>query len=408
MFDPAIRNSALIVLSNNDGAIVALSPEAKRIGIPKFEPYFKLQKFLAQNNVVVKSSNYALYADISEKLMAVIGRFCDHQYIYSIDESFLKFDGYNTTIKDWYEYGHQIRRAAWRETKIPIGVGFGPTPTLAKASSHASKRIQGYQGIAVIDDERSRKHILSSMSVTDVWGIGNRLGKKLNIMGINTALDLANMSPKQARKSFSVLVERTVRELNGTVCLEWDELPQAKKEIYSTKSFGNRISDVHALKSALISHCETVCKKLRKQQSVATQFVVFASSSPHDAQRNNEPFFRRSYHIAFPVGTSDPTVLANEINSVLPHLFQPGVKYYRAGIGAIELASQKFNQADLFNISQDNKPLMDCLDTINKRYGAGTLSLASAQQSKRWQMKQEFMSPQYTTNWRHIPLINCS
>ena len=268
VFDPSIRNKPVVVLTNNDGCICAVDPIARKLGIPKFIPYFKIKHFLEKNNVVIRSSNYELYADLSEKMMNVISRFCDNQYVYSIDESFLYFKNYNNLIKDWHKYGHEIRTTVWRETRLPVGVGFGSTPTLSKAANHAAKKLSGYNGVAVIDDDKSRQEILSRMSVTDVWGIGSRLGKRLNVLGINNAWQLAKQDSKSMRKQFSVVVERTINELNGITCLNWDDIRQPKKEIFSTRSFGQRVTDHNALKAALTSHASIVGRKVRHQQSL--------------------------------------------------------------------------------------------------------------------------------------------
>lgn len=168
VFDPAIRSKPVVVLTNNDGCICAVCPIARRLNIPKFAPYFKVKQLLAQNNVVIRSSNYELYADLSDKMMNVIGRFCDVQHVYSIDESFLHFNGYTPVINDWFAYGHTIRRTVWRETKLPVGVGFGSTATLAKAANHAAKKLSGFNGVAVINCEASRKAILQRMSCQDI------------------------------------------------------------------------------------------------------------------------------------------------------------------------------------------------------------------------------------------------
>ena len=402
VFDPSIRKRPVVVLTNNDGCICAVSPEARLLNIPKFEPYFKLRKYLDQHNVVVRSSNYELYADLSNRMMNVIGRFCDNQHIYSIDESFLQFTGFSSIIEDWHQYGHDIRLAVWRETKLPVGVGFGITPTLSKAANHAAKKLEGFNGVAVIDDKYSAKAILERMAVTDVWGIGSRLGKKLNMMRIYTAQDLASQSPKNMRKQFSVVVERTVEELNGTVCLNWDEVKQVKQEIYSTRSFGERVTSLHDLKSSLVTHCSIVGKKLRQQASMTKKIIIFAHSSQHE---NN--FYKRSFMYEFPTPTNDSCVLANAVNEVLPHIYAAGVRFYKAGIGAIELVSEQYLQSDLFNKSPDNKKLMQSMDMINRRFGKGTISIASEQQTQGWQMKRNFLSPRYTTRWCDIPKIQC-
>lgn len=402
VFDPAIRSKPVVVLTNNDGCVCAICPIARRLNIPKFGSYFKVKHLLEQNNVVIRSSNYELYADLSDKMMNIIARFCDTQHIYSIDESFLHFDGYTSLIKDWHEYGHTIRRTVWRETKLPVGVGFGPTPTLAKAANHAAKKLSGFNGVAVINSEQTRQAILQRMSCEDVWGIGRRLAKKLKIMNIHTAWDLAQQNPRAMRRAFSVVVERTVSELNGITCLNWDDVRQDKREIYSTRSFGERICEPTALKTALINHVTTVANKLRAQRSLTHQLYIFAASGAHENK-----YYKKSFVYKFPSPTNDTCVMANAVSEVFNKIYQPGIRFYKCGVGAVELISEQFQQNDLFNKSPDNPKLMQCLDTINNRYGKGMLSLASSKLNDRWHMNRDFLSPQYTTRWRDIPKIYC-
>jgi DNA polymerase V len=403
VFDPSIRFKPVVVLTNNDGCICAICPIARKLNIPKFQPYFKVKNYLEQHNVVVRSSNYELYADLSDRMMTVINRFCDDHYVYSIDESFLRFTGFTKIINDWADYGQTIRRAVWRETGLPVGVGFGTTTTLAKAANHAAKKLSGYNGVAVINDEHSRQAILTRMDVTDVWGIGSRLGKKLKFMGIDTAWELACQNPKAMRRMFSVVVERTVSELNGIACLSWDEVKQNKKEIYSTRSFGERVCDITTLKSALITHAAIVGRKLRKQHSLAKRIVIFAASSPHE-----EFYYKKSLLYDFPIPTSDTSVMAKAVSGVINDIFKVNTRFYRCGIGAIELESDLFQQADMFSVSEDKPRMMECLDAINKRYGVGTLSLGSEKLTQTWNMKRAFLSPHYTTRWSDIPIIKCN
>jgi DNA polymerase V len=402
VFDPSIRNKPVVVLTNNDGCICAVCPIARRLGVPKFKPYFQIKHFLAKHNVVIRSSNYELYADLSDKMMNVISRFCDNQYVYSIDESFLQFKNYNKLITNWHEYGHTIRKTVWRETRLPVGVGFGTTPTLAKAANHAAKKLSGYDGVAVINDDKSRKEVLSRMTVTDVWGIGSRSGKRLNTLGINTAWELANQSPKVMRKQFSVVVERTINELNGVACLNWEDVKQPKKEIFSTRSFGQRVTNYHALKAALTTHGSTVARKVRNQQSLIKRLLIFAASSPHD---NN--YFNKSVIYEFPIATDNTLKIANAISTVMTDVFINGVNYCRCGVGAIELQDSKFQQHDLFTVNTDDPELMNCYDVINNRYGNATVEVASAGQVNKWNIRREFLSPSYTSKWHDIPKIVC-
>jgi len=402
VFDPSIRNKPVVVLTNNDGCICAVCPIARRLGIPKFKPYFQVKWLLEKHGVVVRSSNYELYADLSDKMMNVIARYCDNQYVYSIDESFLLFSNYQKIISDWHAYGHEIRRAVWKELRLPVGVGFGHTATLAKAANHAAKKLTGFNGVAVIDSPNSAKTILSRMDVGDVWGVGRRIAKRLAGQGINNAFQLAQQPPKAMGKEFSILTEHTVNELNGIKCLSWDEIRSAKKEIFSTRSFGQRIVDMHALKSALTSHGVIVAKKLRQQSSLVKKLIIFAASSPHD-----DNYYKQSIIYSFPQATDNSCEIAAAISFTLTDIFVAGVRFYRCGVGAIELQSSAFQQGDLFIPEQANPALMQCLDKVNSRYGQETLKIAAQGQSDSWQMKRHFLSPQYTTCWRDIPKIQC-
>lgn len=398
VFDPSIRNKPVVVLTNNDGCICAVCPIARKLGIPKFTPFFKIKDFLHKKQVVIRSSNYELYADLSEKMMNVIGTFCDNQYIYSIDESFLGFKAYRC-IDDFHKYGHKIRQAIWQQVKLPVGVGFGLTPTLSKAANHAAKKLSGYNGVALIDNEQSREQILTRMRVEDVWGIGTQLAKKLKAMNINTALDLSKQSPKYIRKQFSVVVERTISELNGVKCLHWGDIKPVKQEIFSTRSFGQRITELNVLKSAFAFHAYTVATKVRQQKSLIKRMVVFASSSPHE-----EDYYKNSVSIQFSSGCDNTLYLASCVAQAVEQIYQPNVRFYKCGVGAIELIESY--QPDLFSGDVNKPELMQCLDSVNNRYGTGTLSLG-AMKSEKWAMKREYMSPRYTTNWKDVPKIQC-
>ncbi|MBA6262234.1 Y-family DNA polymerase [Colwellia sp. Bg11-12] len=402
VFDPSIRNKPVVVLTNNDGCICAVCPIARRLGIPKFTPYFQIKALLQKHGVVVRSSNYELYADLSERMMNVIARYCDNQYVYSIDESFLHFKNYSNVIKDWHQYGHEIRRAIWKETRLPVGVGFGTTSTLAKAANHAAKKLAGYKGVAVINDTQSAKNILEKMHVNDVWGVGKKISQRLIQQNIKTAHQLSMQCPKFMGKQFSVITERTVNELNGVSCLTWDDIKAPKQEIFSTRSFGRRIIDIHSLQAALTTHSTIVAKKVRQQSSLIKKLLIFASSSPHD-----ENYYKQTMVYTFPIATDNSCDIATAVSLMLAEIFISGVQFYRCGVGAIVLESKQYRQADLFLSDSSNPILMNCLDAINHRYGQGTLTLGAEGKSNSWQMKRQFLSPQYTSNWRDIPKINC-
>lgn len=402
VFDPSIRNKPVVVLTNNDGCICAVCPIARRLGIPKFKPYFQVKAFIEKHDVVVRSSNYELYADLSDQMMNVISRFCDNQYIYSIDESFLYFDHYTSYITNWHEYGHQIRRAVWKETRLPVGVGFGETATLSKAANHAAKKLSGYNGVAVINSEIHREEILNRMNVEEVWGIGRKIATRLKLEGINTAKQLSQQSPADIRKKFSVVTQRTVNELNGISCMSWSNIQSPKQEVFSTRSFGQRITTKNELRAALVIHAAIVGKKIRRQSSLVKKLMIFASSSPHDPL-----YYKQAIVYPFIMPTDNTCDIAQAINRVIDSIYSAGVKFYRCGVGAIELSSKSFIQPDLFIPDHHKSNLMKCLDNINHRYGDGTLKIATEGHNAKWQMRREFLSPQYTSQWGDIPKIQC-
>lgn len=237
---------------------------------------------------------------------------------------------------------------------------------------------------------------------SDAWGRGHYLYKCLNTLGIKNAWELANQSPKSMRSQFSVLVERTVNELNGIVCLNWDEIKQAKKEVYSTRSFGQRVCDKHSLKTAIVIHGVIVGRKVRKQQSLIKRLVIFAASSPHD-----DNYYNKSIVYEFPVATDNTLNIANAISAASDYIFLDGVNFYRCGVSAIELVNRQFQQHDLFSMSDDKPELMQCYDGINNLYGNDTLQLAAQARAEKWGMRRDFLSPSYTSKWRDIPKISC-
>jgi len=405
VFEPAIRTRPVVVLTNNDGCICAACGIAKRLGVgQKFVPYFQMKAQLERAGVVVRSSNYELYADLSQRMMATCERFAPHSHVYSIDECFLFYGrGAYTPPEGWQAHARRIRRTVWKEVRLPIGVGVGPTPTLAKVANHAAKRLAGFAGVAVLDDRAVQRQVLAQMAASDVWGIGRRLAARLRELGIETGLQLADAPPGLIRKHFSVLVEGTVAELNGQVRLNWDEVRAPKKEIYSTRSFGQRVQDRQQLLQALASHADMAGRKLRKQASLTHAMVIFASSSPHDDQ----PYYRQSVFHRFSVPTADTRLLMQACTAALARIFQPGVRFYRCGVGLLDLRDTHSQQSDLFSPSQDNTALMQCMDQINSRFGHGAVQLARQGGEQRFAMRREFLSPQYSTRLSDLPRIRC-
>ncbi|UTV26401.1 Y-family DNA polymerase [Photobacterium atrarenae] len=402
VFRPDWRGKPMVVLSNNDGCIVAANRQAKEAGVEKFKAYFEMRGLCEAKGVIACSSNYELYGDLSAKMMQVIGRFAPEQHVYSIDESFLAFHRCEQAIPDLVLHAQKLRRAVWRECRLPVCVGIGPTLTLSKVANHAAKKVQGYQGVCVIRSEAQRKEILSQLKTSDVWGIGKRIAKRLEFMGINTALQLANMPPALARKSFNVEVERTVRELNGEACKGWDAARADKKQIFSTRSVGERITCPEYLRQALCKHAGVAAEKLRQQQSLVRVLMVFASNSPYDERPQG---FKQVYRFAYP--TDDTAVITKAVASLPNQVFVPGVRYYKIGVGLIDLVSGEHAQGDLFDESPSNPALMKVFDGLNQKYGSGSVFLAAQGIDPKWAMRREYLTPQYTTKWRDLPRVKC-
>ncbi|ABZ76728.1 DNA-directed DNA polymerase [Shewanella halifaxensis HAW-EB4] len=401
VFRPDWRNRPIVVLSNNDGMIVAANRLAKEAGINKFGPYFEAQKLCEQKGVIALSSNYELYGSLSAAMMEVIGRFAPEQHIYSIDESFLSFKHCYPAIPCLTEHAMKLRRAVWKETRLPVCVGIGTTLTLAKVANHAAKKIAGYDGVCAITSDEQRIAILKTMKTNDVWGVGNRIAKRLGMMNIHSAFALSQMKTGLASKQFSIELERTIRELNGEVCKTWDEARADKKQIFSTRSVGNRVTDLSSLCQALSKHASTAAAKARTQGSLCKSMLIFASNSPFDEQPGG---FKFVHHFSYP--TNDTCELIEAATSAAIARFNPTIRYYKIGVGLINLCSEVNLQGDLFERCRNpNKMLV--LDCINAKYGTDSLFLAAQGISQKWGMRREMLTPQYTTRWKDIPLIKC-
>lgn len=402
VFRPEWRGKPVVVLSNNDGCIVAANRQAKEAGIEKFEPYFKSKALCDKQGVIVLSSNYELYGDLSAKMMQVIGRFAPEQHVYSIDESFLSFHRCFPAIPCLESHARELRRAVWKETRLPVCVGLGETLTLSKIANHAAKKLSGYGGVCVINNDKQRQGILGQLQAVDVWGIGRRIGKRLATQGITTALELSRMPPGIARQQFNIEVERTVRELNGEPCKGWDGVRADKKQIFSTRSVGERITEFSSLQQALCKHAAIAMNKARQQGSQCAVVMAFASNSPYDERPKSFKFTHR-----FACPTDDTQVLTALVSGAATQLYQQGVRYYKIGVGLMDLVSARHTQGDLFNTSPGDPALMAVYDQLNHRYGTDTLFMAAQGISPKWAMRRDFLTPRYTTNWRDLPQIRC-
>ncbi len=401
IFRPDLRGQPVIVLSNNDGCIVARNAEAKALGIPNLEPYFKLKPLLKKLGVHVFSSNYPLYGDTSNRVMETLRQYSPEVEVYSIDEMFLQLEGFTIDLND---YGQQMKKSLWQEVRMPVGVGIAPTKTLAKLANHGAKKIPQTNGVCVLDAPQKWQWLQKRMPVNKVWGIGSRLSKKLVAQGIITVADLAAADPSQLGHLFSVNMERTIRELNGESCMPLEEAPPPKKQIYCTRSFGQRINSLPELQQAACLYAARAAEKLRAQDSLAITLHVFINTSHHAS----DTFFNSStVKLNYP--TNDTRMIEALVKKTVAKLYRTGYSYAKAGVGIVELQDRSHKQKDFFTPGQTLKSeaLMMCMDNINKKFGRNSAHVAAQGFGGRWAMNQDMLSPAYTTRWHDIPDVIC-
>lgn len=380
----------MVVLSNNDGCIVARSKEAKALQIPDLQAYFKLKPFLDQQGVHVFSSNYELYADISSRVVDVLGDYAPDLEVYSIDESFLLLDGLQS---DYYQYGLDIKNAIWRNVRMPVCVGIAPTKTLSKLANHIAKKSNKLNGSCVIDKIDRWHEVFKKLPVSKVWGVGRRLSKRLAADGIYSVYDLKKANQHMIDTQYSINLARTVCELNGERCLALESQPPAKKQIYSTRSFGQKVYCLQGLNQAVSQHVTTAMEKLRKQHGLVKTIQVFIETS----RFSNTPI-HRSYVIKLPSATNDTSIVICAVKKTVGLMYLPNQPYAKAGVGLLEVIPEQHSQLSLLHQGQTAKSalLMDVIDSINQS-GVGRVSFASSGIDPFWKMQRQFKSPAYTT-----------
>lgn len=403
VFRPDLRGKPVVVLSNNDGCIIARSSAAKSLGLKMGDPWFKVGREVERKGVVAFSSNYSLYADMSDRVMTILQLLTPRVEIYSIDEAFCDLTGMRNLLS-LEVFGNQIRDQIKRRTHLTVGVGIGPTKTLAKLAQYASKRWPATRGVVVLSDRQRQRKLMALVPVEEVWGIGRRLGKKLQFMGINNALQLAELSPSFIRKQFSVVVERTVRELNGTPCLGLEEFTAPKEQIICSRSFGEKPSDEVSLHQAICAHAERAAEKLRAEHQFCKRVAVFISTSPFS---ENEVFYKNQAVTELAVPAQDSRDIINAAIKAFDTIFVPGHRYHRAGVMLTDFRSAAVSQLTLFDDFQphrNSEELMTLIDSINHS-GKGSVWFAGQgmkDASMGWKMRRERLSPAFTTKLSDI------
>ncbi|WP_413521140.1 Y-family DNA polymerase [Psychrobacter glacincola] len=422
LFRPDLKDKAVVVLSNNDGCVVARSSEAKLLGIKMGVPFFQVKDFCIQNNVTVFSSNYTLYADMSHRVMTTLETLCPTVEVYSIDEAFLYLADYPTAMTDLNAYGIKLKSIVEMYTGIPICVGMGSTKTMAKLANHAAKKHPATKGVCVLQDLRWIRRIMQITDVGEVWGVGRRYKIRLNSMGIHTVYQLAVCAPAKIRQHFGVVLERTCLELNGQCCIGI-ETAEPKKQIVSSRSFSTRITCPDELSQSICSHVSKAASKLRKQGSVCSYLSVFAKSSSFST---TESYASISGQSKFITPTADTRIMVAAARRILTQIFIEDIRYAKAGVMLFDICQHHEVQPDLFtedssddagqsssHCTNRSEKVIAIMDQLNKKFGQNSnqqsavfIASEGIKDKQKWQMSRNMLSPCYTTNIKQIPKVD--
>ena len=393
VFRPDLARTPIVVLSNNDGCVIARSYDAKPF-VKMGQPYFQIKDHLRRHGVVAFSSNYALYGDMSERVMTIIESMVPALEVYSIDEAFADLTG---IPGDLTAFGRNLRATIFKQTGIPVGVGIARTKTLAKLANHTAKRlIDQTGGVVDLCDQFKCDWTLRNTLVGEVWGVGKRMKAHLDVMGVKSAMDLAKADAWTLRQKFSVVIEKTARELAGTPCLELGEADPPKQEICCSRMFGNRLTDIEPIKEAVATYTQRAAEKLRAQNSLCKKIRVSIRTgmfNPEEAKYANGAL------VELPYPTNDVRLMTKAATEAVNRLFRPGFKYSKAEVLLLDLRQPSEFTDDLFAHSQPAvaDKVMEVLDEINGRWGRGVLRLASVPAAPGWAMRRDLMSRSYTT-----------
>ena len=401
LFRPDLMHQPVVVLSNNDGCVVSRSNEAKALGVKMGQPWFECQALAQQHGILALSSNYALYADMSNRVMSILADYSPRCEVYSIDECFVDLTG----TPDVRRVSYAMRERVWQWTGLPVCVGVGPTKTLAKLANHVAKKHPRSKGVfnynALSNDQKDK--LLARIPLDEVWGVGRRLSARLAAHGIATVRDLQQAHTATLRAEFGVVMERTQRELQGRACIDWQAATANKQQIISSRSFGQPVRDLAVLKDALSVFTATACTKLRQQASHAALVQVFLRTNWF---RADQPQYSPSMAVALPMPTHDTVVINRWVDHLAESIWREGYAYKKAGIVLSDISPQTQQQADWLEPHQTaNDALMQTLDALNQRFGRGTLRVSTGGLYAQWQMKQAMKSPCYTTDWHALASV---
>ena len=402
VFNPALDTRPVAILSNNDGCIIARSQEVKDLGIPMGAPWHKYKDLCAKHKVAVFSSNYALYGNLSTRVMQTLETFTPTLEVYSIDEAFLGLDGFEHL--DLTDYGKQMRQRVRQWTGIPVGVGIGTTKTLAKVANFVAKK-RTTTGVFNLCDHRTQAEVFPTIPVDEIWGIGRRWAVKLQALGIKTAADLRDTPPALIRKHLNVVGERIVYELRGIACLELEAV-EPKKNIMSSRSFGRLVTERDVMLEAIANYAARAAEKLRRQESRCGGLYVFLQTNRY---RPQSPQYKNSCTWSFISPTSDSREIISAARQSINALFRQGFEYHKCGVMLVDIVSDQFWQGDLWEAPshEHSDTLMQLVDKVNARMGRGTIRFAAQGIRTDWQMCQQRRSPRYTTRLEELVVARC-
>lgn len=402
LFQPKLEGRPVVVLSNNDGCVVARSQEVRALGVKMGVPWFQIKALARQHGIIALSSNYTLYADLSNRVMSVLAEFSPRQEIYSIDECFLDLDGFQHT--QFSDYGQRIRATIKQWVGLPVCVGIGASKTLAKLANHIAKKRPEYAGVCDLTSMSPtvRDGLLVQIAVGEVWGVGARTAEGLAARGITSVLDLQRATPKTLRAQFGVVLERTVAELNGEACHTLETLAPVRQQIMVSRSFGSDVYDLESLQQAVTAYVTRAAEKLRRQAGLAGALQVYIRTNPF---KPDAPQYQRGLIVPLAVPSDDTLQLLRAAQAGLQRIFRPGFAYQKAGIVLTELIPVAQRPRTLFDdpaAQARSRSLMRTLDSINAKMGSHSLRLLGEGWDKNWRMRRERMSQAYTTNWDEI------
>ena len=404
VFDWRLLGRPVVVLSNNDGCVVARSNEVKALGVKMGTPWHQLKDLAREHAIIALSSNYTLYGDMSRRVMTILADLAPRQEVYSIDECFLDC----TEMPGLFAHGQLIRRRILMWTGLPVCVGFGPTKTLAKLANHCAKKsLAGAEGVCDFTafSVAELRALLQRIEVGEVWGVGPRISVKLQAMGIWSVWDLRQADAATIRDRFGMVLERTVRELRGESCLPLEALSPPKQQIMCSRSFGQEITTLEELRQSVLTYIARAAEKLRRQQSLTSAVLVFAQTNPF----KDVPQLSRQIVVPLPHPTDDTILLSQAARAGIERIFEPGYRYKKSGTMLMELQPKTQRQVTLFEdpvaIARRDR-LNQAMDRINARYGRRTVALWGAGIEKPWGMKAGNRTPAYTTDWYNLPTVH--